>query len=230
MRSSDREITPERKESKARSKASITPRTFRRFFTPRSSLNQSGRETLGEITFSGSNVRKRRIAARPSGLYDVDENVAPETPESLPKRHLWQTLNEDADGLDSKRQRTSHCEGVEVSPTLAISHQAAIPSPPIRRSGLRRGLGDCLRRELDAGAECHLETGRPKSIDARFETARIYSRPEDVHVCKDPISSNRTLPFCATACNSKAARLNKQVRLSRNILIDYSQLAGCYRR
>ena len=202
-RSLDRELTPDRKESKTRSKPSITPRTFKRFFTPRSSLGQIGRETLGEITFSGTNARKRRVAAKTFDVsWEVDENAQAFSDDSLPKRCPQVTLIEGVDDRSPKRQKNAPNEGLELSRTFEAIEERPVPLMPIQRCKARHSLGDCLRRELGAAPECYLGSAKMESVDSRFETARIYTRPEDVHVCKGPSTSNRTLPFCATACNS----------------------------
>jgi hypothetical protein len=205
-----RETTPEAKiSSKVKAKPSVTPRTFKRFFTPRNSFQSisstyPARDALGEITKSGLNSRKRPTSARTSHRC-VDVNT---TPPSASSQTFWEKTksspafnHHDIDSSPLKRMRYTR-EETEELPDISDEEEIHFPEP-VRRSRFRGGLGDYLRRELNLTVSSYQ---RPTfSVDSRLETSRFHTTPDAIHNCRDSISrgGGTTLPFCSATCNSK---------------------------
>ena len=208
-----RASTPEPKlVGKSKSKASITPNTFRRFFAPR----RQARHVLGDLTFSSLN-----------SLAHADESPGSSSPistaDSISRSYTRRrkSFSDNEFGIAStpcKRQKT-----LDLTPS---SYRRSVQQHeiirPVVRSRARGALGDLLSRELHRGAapgqkvERTCSTGKPTtvftwssmvadSIDSRLETNPLCSGSEDIYKCQQLSSdgSAKSLPFCAAACHSK---------------------------
>lgn len=211
--------------AKPRKPPSITPRSFTRFFTPKSSIEKgsrmgSSRRILKDITASGNNARGRiRLQA------DAIE-LSGEVTDRLRKRRRLSSSPNNGPDLSSPLKRiqnrspqifsdaesvtaSSECDTDEDRPRdLSPTHKRrnARPPTPITRSSCLRTLGRDLQREL-YGEIKKPARGWDRSLaqDWQYETTRYHSRPEDRYSCKNVASSSTfSLPFCTAACNSRS--------------------------
>ena len=218
--------------SKARKAPTITPRTFTRFFTPKSSLERGGRigasrQALRDITASASNRKGRRT----------------------PTKDTIQIFGENGEGIvgDSRRRKRKIPESVDVTPdrssplkrirnqSLDISEDEGSDTgtiesrddaeDPLRRYGRQPktveriigsnycgGQGRYLRREIGSHGRAseiwRLGRGVGMSKEWQQETNRFSTRPEDAHVCMNVATpSDHTIPFCTASCNSEIQAL-----------------------
>ncbi|KAL8894943.1 MAG: hypothetical protein Q9192_003948 [Flavoplaca navasiana] len=211
--------------SKPKARPTVTPRTFTRFFTPRSFPTRSGklgasRQALKDITASASNrksdVRFRSIQTDTISIFE-DTAAAPARKKrktqdfALPNiigSSPWKrvsgpapelTPNETEDNSDLERKK----DDVD-SPQGTISNRPVQWAEPIVRSKQRRAVGELLCRELGLNTPTHrlpLCHGR----DAHYETANFYTTPKDRHLFDnlgDP--AEHALPFCIASCNTNS--------------------------
>ena len=243
---STRESTPDSDSiqlSKPRKKSTVTPRSFRRFFTPRTSLERgrklgASRHALTDITLTGAN-RHSRVRKRCSPESDYIHNFdsgekrcigsnSPQgsqrfeyTPDTTPERSspLKRLRGGEACELPALH-RVSYSSVGNLIEDLKCKRPRTIR--PVVMSGTRGMLGAMLRREscISMAPSARLVTAYSPGetlgtilaecvltlIDWRSETANFYSAPEDMHLCTNVVAEypERSLPFCSTACNSKA--------------------------
>ncbi|KAL8767010.1 MAG: hypothetical protein Q9209_006364 [Squamulea sp. 1 TL-2023] len=212
--------SPIRCGNKPKARPTVTPRTFTRFFTPRSSSVRGGklgasRQALKDITASASNrksnlrfrsikndaidsvedtavpARKKRKIELPSPNVTVNGS-SPSKEASAPRPELIPNETEDDSDLDE--------DGAE-SQGQATSIQ---PTRPIIRSKQTGAVGGLLHRELGLDSSmyrlplCHGQ-------DAQYDTANFYTTPNDRHVCVnlgDP--SAHAIPFCIASCSTNS--------------------------
>lgn len=115
---------------KPKKRPTVTPRTFTRFFTPRSSLGRgkkigASRQALREITASASN--RRRLPQRRSLTRDTVQ--------------LFEDENDDVEGTSKKRKRK----------TRALPHDITGQSSPLKR--LRHQSLDTLDNAEDGATD-----------------------------------------------------------------------------
>ena len=218
--------------AKPRKPPSITPRSFTRFFTPKSSIEKgsrmgSSRRILKDITASGNNARGRlRLQA------DAVE-LGGEVTDRLRKRRRLSSSPNNGPDLSSPLKRiqnrspqifsdaesiaaSSECETDEDRPrdTSPMRKKRNVrPPTPITRSSSLRNLGRDLQREL-YGQIRKPSRGWDASLaqDWQYESTRYHSRPEDRYSCKSVASSSAfTLPFCTAACNSRSTGRSQHV-------------------
>lgn len=218
----------ERHGGKPRKPPTITPRTFTRFFTPKSSLKRGGRigasrQALRDITASASNRKRRRT----------------------PTKDTIQILGEDGEGIagGSKRRRRKIPNSLDVTPdrssplkrirkqSLEISEDERSDTGTIESrdgadgsshrygrqqnlteriigSNYRGAQGRYLRREIGVQARASeprcVGRGVWMSKEWQQETSNFSTRPEDAHVCMNVATpSDTTIPFCTASCNSE---------------------------
>ena len=194
----------------------ITPRTFTRFFTPKSlSIKQkpgASRRALRQITASAANSRAQQPRIR---LYDAAESS--------------QNV-EDAGSRAPKSRRLNPSSPVQ-SPDVSSPIRIASSSRPIKcekwdedvvvedeKSGTARSsqaslhrasLGqqtEGLHRSLYGPVKGSFTHSQPRKKSERWqhETSRFFSEPEDIHVC-DRLpgeSPGRSMPYCVEPCNT----------------------------
>ena len=219
-----REPTPEAKIiTKQKLKPSVTPRTFRRFFTPRKCLQDGpqkrNRNSLAELTPSVVNSRKGTHQAKTPArrLFDVDNasSISPETAlwEQTKSSPIWSRGECDPSPL--KRAKFRHDDDLDHKLDLDLDLESSDdeegdkpqePSfaPTIRTSHYRSSLGDGLRRQLGLSST---PLQKPTfSVDPRYETARYYSVPDDVFLCHTlpNVPPRSVMPFCSAACNTNS--------------------------
>ncbi|KAL8896520.1 MAG: hypothetical protein Q9207_007667 [Kuettlingeria erythrocarpa] len=215
---------------KQKARPTVTPRTFTRFFTPRSSLTQgsrigASRQALRDITASAAanrNLNGRRRSPKTDSivLYEDEEGNGPSiqprkkrkteppayttiTPNaSSPLNHVSARLNEAPKGCD-----VDHDSGLdddntdsEQDVTSAVVQQV---KPIVRTQNST--VARLLSRELGLGIpKQHLFPACNGSM-WQEQTANFYSDPRDNHVCDYPVDpSKSTLPFCSMSCNTNS--------------------------
>ena len=207
----------------------ITPRSFTRFFTPKSSLERGGRigasrQALRDITSSGSNRSGRRsptkdfakglgedirrtdnlLGRRKRKTHD-SLNTTPERSSPL-KRIRNQSLEipEDDD--------SGHGSGEELgyrSPIGSRQDRKIITiTGPIVCSKYRGPQGRSLRREIGAyGTITKSRSFNHQLAGAKewqYETTNFFTKPEDTYVCMNVAAqADNTIPFSIATCNSE---------------------------
>lgn len=217
--------------SKPRKAPTITPRTFTRFFTPKSSLERGGRigasrKALRDITASASNRRGRRTPTKDTiQIFDEDlrgttgtlskKRRIPDSVDGTPDRSspLKRIRNQsleiwDGDGSDAEILES----GDEVENVLKRDHlqhrRLSKTVDPVIGSRYRRGIGRDLRREMGAFGKItkarSLNQGFGGSKDWQHGTTNFFTRPEDAHLCTNVAApADLSIPFCTATCNSE---------------------------
>lgn len=208
---------PNANPSKAKALPTVTPKRFKKFFTPRSSLStRGGRQSkagrqLRDITKNGAN-RKRTVqplqlgepghenddglSKRPSKRRKLSVDVSSSPPRSSPLKHVQAGEQENSLGLAPTSPLASNDE------ILSDLLEELEPFPkPIRRL---RHTGRTQRvLERSFGGNDALMRGRrgtDHGVDWRSETANFVSNPEDMHRFK----TKDTLPFCTASCHTNS--------------------------
>lgn len=211
---------------KPRKPPSVTPRTFTRFFTPKSSLERAGRigasrQALRDITASASNRRGkgRRTPTKDTIQIFEDDFRLPsggtgtkkkkrKIPDSLDVTRrsspLKRIRNQSVDVSDSEsaaEDTNSSDDAVILRQRQGIKHrQHPKRVHPILQSGYRKGLGRDLQREI--GGYGKITKAR---CLAQHETSTFYTTPKDVHDCNNlGLPTGHSLPFCSASCNTNS--------------------------
>ncbi|KAH8664075.1 WD40-repeat-containing domain protein [Xylariales sp. PMI_506] len=231
--SSTRLLSPPRgNNGKERRNPSITPRKFKRFFTPRPRISSH---------LSPAHISPARKALRDLAAPEINRAYQTPAPSSplIPPTYDDHALDENiAENTRSKRRKIRH-HTPDSSPCRPQLLQASVghlpPSPallspirslqssqecdrsdesededlfhqePVKRLAplTSRGLsGHILQREFG----CMPRAGRSHMThpvsDWRVETGDFYSRPDDVHNCTSHDGPGRCIPFCTAACHT----------------------------
>ncbi|KAI4210625.1 MAG: hypothetical protein LQ351_006504 [Letrouitia transgressa] len=220
--------------SKPRKKPTVTPRTFTRFFTPRSSLGRVGkigasRQALRDITasVSASNRKaqtRRRTQPKDSVNIFADENdgvgnvqkrrkiVAPISPDTTPDRSspLKRIRGQSLDCSEDDSTGEAPTDGEDIQPRRWFKgrrlspRNSCIHPNPIVRSKCRGTLDGILNRELGITGGKQLFP-RVSRTDWQCETTNFYTLPEDSHVCDNlGAPSEQAIPFCVTSCHTNS--------------------------
>lgn len=218
--------------SKPRKAPTITPRTFTRFFTPKSSLEKGGRvgasrQALREITACASNCRggktptndnRYKVGEDAGSLKEVSKKRKRKIPDPLDitpdrssplKRIRNQSLGISEDDGSNTGTVESEDEFEEFLVEKCQSRQRIT-----KRIDAFIGSKYCgeLGRELRQESGIHKRTSRPGRMcdgigglnDWQYETTSFFTRPEDAQVCMNVEKpSDHTIPFCIASCNSK---------------------------
>ncbi|KAL1957378.1 hypothetical protein VTO42DRAFT_6058 [Malbranchea cinnamomea] len=202
----------------------ITPRSFKRFFTPRSSLNSfktkdngRSRHALSDITTPALNRFGPAFPRTPNSPEEDDSKqiLAPAaTPnkkrklsfcssssplQSSPLRRvrISSTVHVDAEKPDVEEpERTTEC--VQVEP-----EDEPKPTVPVdlRRSKTLQAASSVFLRNLSSRT-ARLTLRASCATSWRDETANFYSRPKDVHECLH--EDRLALPFCTASCHTNS--------------------------
>ncbi|KAL8805229.1 MAG: hypothetical protein Q9182_002104 [Xanthomendoza sp. 2 TL-2023] len=219
---------------KPKARSTVTPRTFTRFFTPRSAFTRGGkigasRQALKEITASAAN-RNSSLRDRPLGqdsisIFEDAENssvparkkrkiqeplspvvtLAGSSPLKRVSGPAFNIMQEDYSEDDSQLT-DDHLE--EENPWQGkVDHQPTeIQSPrPIVRSKQRGAVDGLLSRELGLDAPIRHCLPLCHGQDPQYETANFYTTPKDNHPCVNlNDASLHALPFCIASCNNES--------------------------
>lgn len=218
--------------TKPRARPTVTPRTFTRFFTPRSSFSRgsritASRQALRDVTAAASNrkleTRRASDQRSPAGLLQDENSMGVPTRKrrkisssasldvtvegSSPLERVSTPMNDTLQSSDV--EHGSESNGSDSEEELALSDKVLPstlhPIKPIRRSAQRGSTGDLFFREL--GLDTAKQTRVPvcSGLDWQYETANFYSAPSDSHLCDnlgDP--TKNALPFCSSSCNTNS--------------------------
>ncbi len=220
--------------NKPRKAPTITPRTFTRFFTPKSSLRRGGRigasrRVLRDITATGANRKGQRKTEKDLGQAESwsDPGGTPRakkrkryTPPSpattvdfsspLKRIHNESLIILDGDETDEEITKSENDnDDFSQHDSPKINPDAHIR--PITQSGYRTSLGQGLRREIGDHARAtwslSASSRTTQTYEYEHETANLYTKPEDAHSCHNiSTPSHHTIPFCTASCNSKHTR------------------------
>ena len=161
--------SPPPRSTRPKAKPTVTPRSFRRFFTPRTSHGQGQklggtRNALSDITSTGNSrlnrVSKRRSPRKDSiRIFDEDENpeLGSNNLQSNRKRALC-SPDSSPPSSPLKRLRHSNTKSTNILAWQIDSDEEQNEGPvyncsstrtPVERSRFRRTLGQVSRREMD---------------------------------------------------------------------------------
>ncbi|KAL8818691.1 MAG: hypothetical protein Q9223_002728 [Gallowayella weberi] len=219
---------------KPKARPTVTPRTFTRFFTPRSSFTRGGkigasRQALKDITASAANrnpsVRGRPLGKDPISIFeDAENNSVParkkrKTQEPLspvvtlagssPLKRLSEPASktmQDSYIEDDSELTDDHVEEENPLQAKVVHQPTEIQSPrPIVRSKQRGAVVGLLSRELGLEAPIRHRLPLCHGQDPQYETANFYSTPKDSHPCVNlNDASLHALPFCIASCNTES--------------------------
>jgi len=220
--------------SRERKPPTITPRSFTRFFTPKSSLERGGRisasrQALRDITAQASNRRGRRTPTKDT-VQIYDENLKGtagattrkkrkilDSVDATPERSspLKRIRNQSLDLSEGDSDADQSESGDEVQKILQRNRRSPRRNQktvdPILGSGYRSDLGRDLRREIGAYGRitrCRSLTNLGGTRDWQHETGNFHTRPEDLHLCHNvAMPSDHSIPFCTASCNSEYLKL-----------------------
>ena len=212
--------------SKLRKPPTITPRSFTRFFTPKSSAGSTGRigasrQVLRDITASVSNQGKGKRSAQDASYPHEKELVAsirtikrrrrvesstdrsPE-PSSPLKRICNQSLDvsedEKADAEGTSNESDTGHRGKRHKRKLVPN---SIPSSRCTRNPVSHLHHELYGEAWKSGAFAK-RINQSYSVSWRYETTRFSTVPEDTFVSFNLAApSDHTLPFCTASCKSK---------------------------
>ena len=233
--------------SKPRKPPTITPRSFTRFFTPKSSLERGGRigasrQALRDITASASNRKGRRTPTKDT-VQVLTEDGQGTVRGSRRKRKIPDPVDETPDRsspLKRIRNQSLDISEDDDSDTGIIESRNDLEEPlqtygrqpkSIERiigSKYRGGQGRYLRREIGASGRAsvnrRLSDGIGFAEEWQHETTKFSTRPKDAYVSMNVATpSDHTIPFCTASCNSKSQTLPSvscvDIHLSANTLV-----------
>lgn len=218
--------------AKERRNPSITPRKFRRFFTPRPRVTSHlgpghispARKALRELAGPRLNGRLQTPAPssplgpptdsphihdeNPSGETWLKRRKLHHTPDLSPRRPLPLTTN---------TTQPSSPQSLLLSPIQSLHSSQELPEldsededtfgqRPVRRLTpvpSRGFAGQLLQRELGSMPRAGRSYMTYPVSDWKTETANLYSRPENVHNCVSHDGPGRCIPFCTATCHSQ---------------------------
>lgn len=226
--------TPASKSSGRKSKAqpTVTPRTFTRFFTPRTSLTRgskisASRQALRDITASAAANRntngRLRSPKKDSIVLYEDEDEPDPTKHPRKKRKTEPPastiLTPDGSSPLKRLSAPSHkfLRGNDVDHDTGlddddddddmegqeVSATVRHVEPTVRSQ--YRTIAGLLSRELGLSVNENNQLPTCSDFDWQTETAEFYSTPQDSYVCDHPVDlSKSTLPFCSVGCNTNS--------------------------
>lgn len=202
---------------KSRGLPTVTPKRFKKFFTPRASLSaRGGRQSkatrqLRDITKNGANRRRviqqpklagpeaendQRTSGRPNKRRKISFDFSSSPPRSSPLKHVY--VADQPILLDLPPTSPLGSDDEVLSDLLGELEPFPKPVRRLRYAGhsrrvLERSFGghDILARGRRGTDHC---------AEQRAETADFASTPEDMHrfVTRD------TLPFCTASCHTNS--------------------------
>ncbi|KAI8625361.1 WD40-repeat-containing domain protein [Xylariaceae sp. FL1651] len=216
---------PRQRSGKERKDPSITPRKFKRFFTPRSRVPSQlspARKALRDLGAATLNQRYQTPA--PSSplkpLFEEeaqDENIefqscriakrrkTHHTPESSPIRPSPLGVSHGLrPGLLSPIRSLNSSQEISESDEECSEDDLLIPPQPSKRllPLSTRGLtSQIAQRELGGLPQAGRAYMSYPAADWRIDTADFHSRPDDVHNCTSHEGPGQCIPFCTAACH-----------------------------
>ncbi|EPS32777.1 hypothetical protein POX_d05069 [Penicillium oxalicum] len=212
----------------------VTPRSFRRFFTPRSLLNsgnasgvKTNRQALRALNSPAVNrlgpafTRSSKTTSPQTFTHGLPEDF-PRTPSRKRKNSFSSVVSPlQSSPLKKVRMRSPVCDDVQQRAVLGDIDITAViirgrdlspPSPPKRRpvspvsrSRVLQTSGSLFMRTLQ-GSRANRTTTRA-TVGAGWQdlTSNFHSRPEDRHSCSSYANEGQlALPFCNASCNTNS--------------------------
>ncbi|KAJ5897623.1 hypothetical protein N7504_007911 [Penicillium tannophilum] len=218
---------------KLRKPPTVTPRSFRRFFTPRSLLNsgsnasvKTSRQALRVLNSPAVNRLGPAFTRSPDGRSRSPFDGLPEVPEetfrtpSRKRKHSFSSVISPLQSSPLKKVRVrSPGNDVEQKTTVGDidvtrgRYDGAIsPSPPKRRpvspvtrSRALQTSGSLFMRSLQGGRANRLTIRSTYGAGWQDLTSDFHTRPEDRHSCASYATEGQlALPFCNAACNTNS--------------------------
>ncbi|KAN0069362.1 WD40-repeat-containing domain protein [Elaphomyces granulatus] len=208
----------------------VTPRSFKRFFTPRSTLNGSVRTSRQALAvLSCPNINRLGPAftkASQVSEQGLPDNPPPDIVVSTPSKKRKLSFSSPAGSpqqsspLRKVRAAATQHAGRELQKTVRELEIGALiwtedlkpkgtvkevlPPKPLRRSVVLRTCGELYLRSI-AGAQAARVNLR-SICDAGWQDqiSNFYSRPNDMHSCVNLAGDRLTLPFCTASCNTNS--------------------------
>ncbi|PWY72231.1 WD40 repeat-like protein [Aspergillus sclerotioniger CBS 115572] len=208
----------------------VTPRSFRRFFTPRSMLDggnsassvRTNRQALKALSSPAVNrlgpaftrtskaVEHRPEAHEPlrtpsrKRKFSFSSIGSPLQSSPLKKVHVRNIVQDDAEVKrpvrDIQLNIETHEDDIKSSPIIKPSRQVL----PVRRSQALQTSGALYMRSV-TGTRANRVTIRSNSGASWQDlTSNFYSRPSDSHNCANNPGDRYVLPFCTAACNTNS--------------------------
>ena len=186
----------------------ITPRRFKRFFTPRvvQSTVRTSRKALRDITVPSLNraSHKRKISVLSTEL-DLQSSPIKRVA-FFPNSSQGDDPDYDIENKSGIPSSTSKLPFEACQDSRETSDDEDIGSlrhslvPPIRRFPALSTSANLLSSRLSGG---RLSSKAGGSSLWQHEAAAFYSASTDVHLCNSQVGPHMTLPFCTASCNSK---------------------------
>ncbi|KAJ6005620.1 hypothetical protein N7451_003564 [Penicillium sp. IBT 35674x] len=196
---------------KLRKPPTVTPRSFRRFFTPRSLLNsgsnasvKTSRQALRVLTSPAVNRLGPAFTRSPDGRSRSPFDGLPEVPEET----FRTPIRVRSPGNDVEQKTTVG----DIDVTRGRYDGATSPSPPKRRpvspvtrSRALQTSGSLFMRSLQGGRANRLTIRSTYGAGWQDLTSDFHTRPEDRHSCTSYATEGQlALPFCNAACNTNS--------------------------
>ncbi|KAI4187317.1 MAG: hypothetical protein L6R41_002892 [Letrouitia leprolyta] len=219
-------VTSSGKSNNGRRKAqpTVTPRTFTRFFTPRSSAPRSSkdgasRKALKQISSNRNQDGQQPTPAESLSIVLEDENgLGVETRRkrkisssdvgvlgSSPLKRVSTVAGDPFQSSDVEYDSGPDGDDEEGGATSVGANVPLSTLEPIRRPTQRGPVGKLFSREMGSGAARQVQLPVCNVSDWQYETADFYSTPDDSHLCDklgDP--TKNALPFCSSSCNTNS--------------------------
>ncbi|KAJ6113579.1 hypothetical protein N7523_006896 [Penicillium sp. IBT 18751x] len=212
----------------------VTPRSFRRFFTPRSLLNsgnasgvKTSRQALRALTSPAVNrlgpafTRSSKAGSPSSPHHGLPEDV-PRTP-SRKRKHSFSSVVSPLQSSPLKKVRVrspvgddveqrSTIRDIDLTSTRGRFREPTPPSPPkrrpvspISRSRALQTSGSLFMRTVQGSRAGRMILRSTAGASWQDLTSNFHSRPEDRHSCTSYAADGQmALPFCNASCNTNS--------------------------
>ncbi|KAJ5670376.1 uncharacterized protein N7477_005739 [Penicillium maclennaniae] len=212
----------------------VTPRSFRRFFTPRSLLNsgnasgvKTSRQALRALTSPAVNrlgpafTRSSKAGSPSSPHHGLSEDV-PRTP-SRKRKHSFSSVVSPLQSSPLKKVRVRSPVGDDVEQRTTIrdidltstrgrfreptpsSPPKRRPVSPISRSRALQTSGSLFMRTVQGSRAGRMILRSTAGASWQDLTSNFHSRPEDRHSCTSYAADGQiALPFCNASCNTNS--------------------------
>ncbi|OJJ51189.1 hypothetical protein ASPZODRAFT_107514 [Penicilliopsis zonata CBS 506.65] len=218
---------------KQRKPPPVTPRSFRRFFTPRSMLNGVGadesvktnRQALKTLSspainrlgpaftktakFTSSRVVEHDVSGPPKTpsrkrKHSFSSVASPLQSSPLRKVRIRAPIHDDRELDVPVRDLGVDCKSQPEVRQWNSPSKPLHPVPLIRRSAALQTSGNLYMRSV-MGSMMRRTTIRSNSGTGWQDlTSNFYSRPEDSHSCTSQSGDRLALPFCTASCNTNS--------------------------
>ncbi|KAL4980088.1 WD40-repeat-containing domain protein [Aspergillus desertorum] len=205
----------------------VTPRSFRRFFTPRSLQDSSpgnavrtSRQALMALSSPAVNrlgpAFTRTLKAAMSKPEPTDPMRTPSKKRKLSFSSVVSPLQsspirkvrapgwlEDDDEVEIPVKDIDLGAGIRVNEDKPVSPiRASLKVAPVRRSKALQTSGALFMRNIMGTRASRVVMRANSGVGWQDITSTFYSRPDDTHACTSSSGDRLALPFCTAACNT----------------------------